>query len=106
MDLFPKYIIETNDELGNCLILGKCSFHKELATNIDLVRGGGSYKVDLENKIFTFYGESFDFGMASLEDVKKAVLEDKVFTNPYLTHSIAKQFKFKYDIGSEIIDLN
>lgn len=106
MDLFPKYIIETDDELGICLILGKCTFHKQLATNKEMVRGGGMYKVDLENKIFTFYGESSDFGMASLEDVKTAVLEDKVFTNPYLTHSIAKQFKFKYDIGSEIIDLN
>jgi len=105
-DLFPKYIIETDDELGNCLILSKCSFHHELVTDKEKVHGGGWYKVDLEKKIFTFYGDSHDFGQASLEDVKKAVEEDKVFTNPYLTHSIAKDFKFKYDTGSELIDLN
>lgn len=41
MDLFPKYIIETDDELGNCLILSKCSFHHELVTDKNKVKGGG-----------------------------------------------------------------
>lgn len=106
MNLFPKYIIETDDELGNCLILSKCSFHHELVTDKNKVKGGGWFKYDSSKNMFIFFGDSHEFGQAKLEDVKKCVEEDKVFTNPHLTHSIAKNFKFKYDTGSELIELN
>lgn len=106
MDLFPKYIVEIDDELGVCVIISKCTFHKELVTNKDMVRGGGMFKYNSDKNTFTFSGSSHDFGMAKLEDVQKAVLEDKVFTNPYLSHSIAKKHKFIYDTGSEKIELN
>jgi len=61
---------------------------------------------NFHNNTFTFSGESHDFGKAKLEDIQKAVKEDKVFTNNLLTHSIATEFKFFYDTGSELIELN
>ena len=103
-NLFPKYIIETDDELGDCLIMGKCGYHKELATFYDNVKGGGWFRFN--DGIFTFYGESHQFGHTSVEEVKLAVNNDRVFTNPLLTHSIATKFKFCYDIGSDILPLN
>jgi len=105
-DLFPKFIIETDDELGNCIIISKCTFHKDLATDKDKVKGGGFFNYNSKNNTFTFSGESHDFGRASLEDIQKAVDEDKVFTNPYLTRSIAKKHKFFYNNGVETFELN
>lgn len=35
-DVFPKFIVE-----GNELIIGKCTFHKQLATDPAKVKGGG-----------------------------------------------------------------
>lgn len=106
MDKFPKYIIEIDDELGLCLIMGKVDFHKRLALDKTMVRGGGWFTYNDEDKSFTFWGDSSDFGRASLENVKAAVENDKVFTNRYLTHSIAKDFKFYYGRQSEIVKLN
>lgn len=100
-NLCPKYIIED----GN-LIISKCVFHKDIVTDKEKVQGGGWFKLDYENRTFTFYDDSHDFGKAKLEDVKKAVLEGKVYTNNRLTHSIATQFKFLYNTGSELIPLN
>jgi hypothetical protein len=106
MDVFPKFIIETDEELGDCLIISKCTFHKELVTNKDKVKGGGWYRINLEAKTITLGGESHDFGEAKIEDILKAIENDNVYTNKYLTHSIAKQFKFLYDKQSEIVPLN
>lgn len=100
-NLCPKFIIED----GN-LILSKCTFHKELVTEKEKVQGGGWFKLNYEEKTFTFYDDSHDFGIAKLEDVQKAVEEGKVYTNKRLTHSIADKFKFLYDTGSELIPLN
>ena len=101
MDLFPKYIIEDNN-----LILSKVGLHKELVTNDDLVKGGGWFRMNNDTKTFTFHGESFQYGRASLEDVKMCIEADKVFTNKHRTHSIANDFKFVYDTQSELIPLN
>ena len=99
MDLFPKYIIED----GN-LILSRCSYHRELVTDKADVKGGGWFSV--KDNVWRFHGDSHEFGKAKLEDVQRAVNEDKVFTNKYLTHSIANTHKFVYDTGTEIIELN
>lgn len=34
MDAFPKFIIETDDQKGDCLIVAKCTYHKQLATDM------------------------------------------------------------------------
>ena len=101
MDIFPKFIIETDDQLGDCLIMSKCTYHKQLATNLIKVKGGGGYKYNEDT--ITFFGESYDFGKASIEDIKLCIQNDKVFTNRSVTYSIATKHKFFYDIGSEII---
>jgi hypothetical protein len=102
-DLFPKFIIETDDELGDCLILSRCSFHKDLAIDITKVKGGGFWV--LKDNMFIFSGESHDFGRAKFEDIQNSVLKGNVYTNPYMTHSIVDKHNFGYDTGTEIITI-
>lgn len=102
MDVFPKFIIEDNK-----LIISKCTYHKELVTDKEKVQGGGWFIYDHKFKSFTLYGSSHDFGEATIENIKKCILDDNVFTNTYLTHSIANKYKFIYKTDSnELIDLN
>lgn len=104
MDVFPKFIIETDEELGDCLIIAKCTYHKQLVTFPEKVKGGGWWK-KTDEETFCLYGSSEDFGTAKLEDIKACVLSGNVFTNSGLMHSIASKFKFKYDTGSETLNL-
>jgi hypothetical protein len=60
MDVFPKFIIETDDQEGDCLIVAKCTYHKQLATDITKVKGGGWWTLDRDNSIFTLSGDSHD----------------------------------------------
>lgn len=99
---FPKFIIETDEILGDCLILDEVTFHKHIATNKEQVKGGGWYRINLAERTLTFYGKSEDFGPASLEDIKACVNTGKVFMNKNLHHII----KFQYDTQTEIIELN
>ncbi len=105
MDIFPKFIIEEDEELGNCLILSKVTFHRDIATNLDKVKGGGMFQYDNESNSFVFHGKSDQFGYAKLEDIKECVQSGKVFTNPTLTHNISERHSFYYDSGSKIINL-
>ena len=52
MDSFPKFIIETDDEIGDCLIIAKCTYHHELAIDKTKVKGGGV--VDFKRKRICF----------------------------------------------------
>jgi len=105
MDVFPKYIIETRDNLGDCLIISKCTYHKHLATDVNKVKGGGWFKINHETKVITFHGESHDFGQASFEDVKACIQSGNVYGNSRLSRPILDPYKFAYDTGSEIINL-
>lgn len=99
MDVFPKFIIEDDE-----LILGKCTYHKQLATDIKNVKGGGWFSFKNEQNSFTFFGDSQDFGIASLEDIKKCILENKVFNNH---RNISENYTFFYrDQCGEIEKLN
>lgn len=107
MNVFPKFIIETDEQKGDCLIISKCTYHHQLATDKTKVKGGGWWLLNKEEKIFTFYGESYDFGSAKLEDIIKCVDNKKIFRNKALTVNISNDFKFKYkDIYGEIYELN
>jgi hypothetical protein len=106
MDVFPKFIIETDPVLGDCLIISKCTYHKDLVINRLNVKGGGCFRINHESMTCTFHGDSHDFGAASIEDIKVCIENDNVYTNPYLTHSIAAKYKFLYDNHGEIIELN
>ena len=106
MDVFPKFIIETDDQEGDCLIVAKCTYHKQLATDIKKVKGGGWWTLDKENSIFTLHGDSHDFGRAKIEDIASCVQRKKVFSSASLTRNFTDNFKFQYrnEVG-EIVNL-
>jgi len=91
---FPKFIIETRDK-GDCLIIAKCKYHKQLVSDKDKVKGGGWWILDRENSTFTLHGNSHDFGAASMEDIKNCVLNKNVFTSRSLNKNLSN-FIFKY----------
>ena len=94
MDIFPKFIIED----GN-LIIGKVTYHSELMYEKENVSGGGWFNYKPKLKTFTFFGSSHDFGKSSLEDVKKAVLENRVYSDTgFLVDKPLdnKEYKFVY----------
>jgi hypothetical protein len=100
MEAYPKFIIE-----DDVLIIGKCTYHKQLAGDPKDVKGGGWYR--FKDNTFTFYGDSFDFGAARMEDIQQAVLEDKVYTSSGRTKNLSTdKFKFVYDTQCELIPLN
>ena len=99
MDKYPKYIVEDNN-----LILSKVTFHKDMAIDKEKVVGGGWFDYDNETKTFKFFGDSTDFGKASLEDVKACVKAGNVYTNNRMTHSIADDHNFVYDDnGTDVV---
>ena len=77
-----------------------------IVTDKTKVKGGGWFRFNREQNSFIFYGDSHDLGKASLEDIKSCVESDKVFRTKSKICSIANDFKFGYDTGSEIIWLN
>ncbi len=97
--LFSKFIIENDN-----LILSKVKYHKDIAKNIENVKGGGWF--DIKNNICIFHDSSSQFGKALLKDIQKVVNEKKIFTNKYLTVNISDKFKFVYDTGTVLIKLN
>lgn len=101
MNSFPKFIIED----GN-LIISKCKFHNQLVKDTTKVRGGGWFKYADEDKSFTLYGDSYEFGAAKIEDIKKAIDDGQVYLNSRRTREISGKHIFKYNTGSEIIQLN
>lgn len=106
MDVFPKFIIETDDQEGDCIILAKCTYHKQLATDVKKVKGGGWWSLDRDSSVFTLHGDSTDFGRAKIEDIASCVQHKKVFSSAALVRNYCDDFKFQYkDQVGEIIDL-
>jgi hypothetical protein len=105
MSVFPKFIIEYDDLVGNILIIAKCTYHKQLASDVSLIRGGGWFSFDSETKTFTLSGESHDFGRAKLEDIQDCIMRGQVYSSYAMGRSF-KTFNFKYkDQCGETIDL-
>ena len=106
MDVFPKFIIETDDMEGDCLIISKCTYHKQLVTDVTKVKGGGWWTLDKDNSIFTLYGDSQDFGRAKIEDIINCVQRKKVYSNPLLDISLTDDYTFQYrDVENKIIEI-
>lgn len=99
--LHPKFIVQEDR-----LIIGKVVYHKQLSNDKSKIKGGGYYRYDTENKefILDLTTSSFDFGHASLDDIKKAVslgnIGNKHIPDAYSDH------KIKVWTGSENILLN
>lgn len=106
MDPFPKFIVETDDQEGDCLIVALCTYHRQIATDHSKVKGGGWWLLDREKNIYTLHGESEQFGRAKIEDIAKCVQNKKVFSSPTLLKNLTNKYKFQYrDYVGEIIDL-
>ena len=99
--LSPKFIIE-----DDFLILSKVIYHRHLVTKKENVKGGGWFRFQPKTNTFVFYGSSYDFGKAKMEDIKKCIKDKKIFTNKMQRHDISQKYTFIYDIGSELIKLN
>ena len=100
MDVYPKFIIEENN-----LIIGKCTFHKQLANDITKVKGGGWFRYDKDKNTFILGGKSHDFGYAKIEDIRKCIELGNVYGNSRMTRKM-DNYKFVYDTQSELIELN
>jgi len=99
--LYSKFIVQ-----GENLILGKCTYHKQLVTNPKEVKGGGWFNYNPEKSRFTFNGDSYEFGMASVGDIRKCVELGNVWANRKMTRKLDK-CKFAYLTKSgERIELN
>ncbi len=100
IDVFPKFIVE-----GNNLIIAKCTFHKQLVTDKEQVKGGGMWEWDRDKNEFLLYGDSTDFGEASTEDIKACIESGNVFLS-YSGGRNVSHNSFYLNTGSEIIKLN
>ena len=98
-DVFPKFIVE-----GNSLILAKCTFHKQLVTNKDDVKGGGMWEWDRDNKTFKLYGDSHDFGRVTYEEVSACIKSGNVFWS-YAGGRKIEGRTFYLNTGVEIIQM-
>lgn len=104
--VFPKFIIVEDPEKGRCLVIAKCTFHRQLACDEKYVRGGGWWTLDNENSTFTLYGKSHDFGPALREDIVNCIKSKRVFANKSLSRKYLDKFKFLYrDVDGTITNL-
>lgn len=103
---FPKFIIETDSQLGDCLIISKCTYHRQLVTDTSKVKGGGWYSIDLFEKKLTLYGDSYEFGRAKLEDISNCVKNHKVFFNRALSRRVEDEYRIFYkEIDGSMIEI-
>ena len=100
MNVFPKFIIEDDN-----LIIAKCTYHEQLATDETKVKGGGWFVYDSEKKAFILSGSSHDFGQAKLEDIRKCVELGNVWNDKRRRRNFSK-YKIIYDTMTELIPLN
>lgn len=98
-DVSPKFIVE-----GDTMIIAKCTFHKQLVTDKEKVKGGGMWDWNQERKEFKLFGESHDFGQASAEDIKACIEAGNVFLS-YAGGRNVSDHSFYLNNGYETIKL-
>lgn len=89
MDVFPKFIVE-----GINLIIAKVTYHKDLVTDKEQVKGGGWWR--LKDDTMILHGTSFDFGTAKVEDIKACIDAGNVWSDAYEIQNISGHFGFSY----------
>lgn len=89
--IYNKFIIEDNN-----LILGRVEYHKELVTDETLVCGGGWFTI--KNDIIRLYGDSFDFGQPTLEDIKNCIENNNVY---FGIRNITDKYTFNYEFYTD-----
>lgn len=104
--LFEKFIVETDDEIGNYLIIGKCQFHRELAHDVAKIKGGGDWRRNEEKTEIVLSGESYEFKSVPFEILKDCIKNKKVFTNWSLSNNITDNYDFYWkDFFGETVNL-
>lgn len=104
MDIFNKFIIETIDGV-DCLIIAKCTYHKQLADVFENVKGGGSWDFS-ENNSIVLYGESESFGKAKFEDILNCIKNKQVYHDSMLIRNVSDKYTFQYkDVWNNLTDL-
>lgn len=91
MSVFPKFIVEDDK-----LIIGKVSYHKDLVSDKEKVKGGGWWSLNKDTNTFTLKGDSHDYGRASIEDIKNCIDKGNVFSNRYQTVNISNIYSFQH----------
>lgn len=99
-DVFPKFIVE-----GNNLVIGKCTYHKQLATDIAKVKGGGWWQWRQGEKEFILHGTSDDFGTATADDIIACIQAGNVFLS-YMGGRLVEDHTFYLKTDCETIKLN
>jgi hypothetical protein len=105
MEVYPKFVVKMDNELGLVLCIAKCTYHKELIADEQKPKGGGWWRLDTDTKTFTLYGDSHDLGAATLEDIQTCINTGKVFGDKYEISDLSNDYNFCYDTRTEIIDL-
>ena len=100
MALFKTFIIE-----DNCLIMITVTYHSQIVTQKNKINGGDRFLENKLSNIYTFYGNSKDYGKASVEDIQACINNGKVFFSVYKTTNISGNHNFLYNTGIEIIVL-
>lgn len=103
-DVFQKFIIEEDEGVFK-LIIGKATYHAQLAHDVENVKGGGWYDRSEEGDKFKLYGSSDQFGKASFEDIKKCVKSGDIYWSIYGDKEADWKIFYKDETG-EIFDLN
>ena len=99
MEKFNKFVIE-----NDTVYLDKVFYHKEIVEDRTKVKGGGLFLIDNVNRIITFYGSSTDFGPFDDKHLADCILNNKVML--YRIKNISLIYKFRINIGSEILNIN
>ena len=100
MALFQKFIIE-----DDCLIMMNVAYHSQIVTQKNKVNGGGWFLENELSNTYTFYGDSKDYGKASVEDIQACINNGKVFFSTCKTTNISGKHNYCYDTGIEVIVL-
>jgi hypothetical protein len=105
MSAFPKFIIENIEGIDH-LVIGNCTYHKQLSRDMNNIKGGGWWIRKNEDLIIIFHGDSHDFGRARVDDIVNCIKNKKVFIDRRLKENISDKYSFKYkDQCGEIFDL-
>ena len=94
MDVFPKFIVERDPELGDCLVVSKCTYHRQLACDAKNVVAGGWWSLDSATSTFTLYGGSTEFGPADVDMLSDCVRRGAVY-RAYMSAKL-EGYKFLY----------
>lgn len=88
-DIFPKFIIEKIDDQLK-FVMGKCTYHRELACDIANVIGGGWFRWDHADdeakntdKVLILFGSSDQFGSCKTHEIQEVFNTKQVFRDRF-----------------------